>query len=138
MARGFRVTRPVTSTFDWSASAPPIVLTRLIATREDRLEPISYWMRSRLRRHQQQLGAESAEAGRRPHGMGSPRGALSQSTVGLPPDISFKVQDKFIRDLLNEAPAETRVFMVGDPAKALLRARPPAPSQGDRQTYFLR
>jgi hypothetical protein len=70
--------------------------------------------------------------------MGSPRGALSQSTVGLPPDISFKVQDKFIRDLLNEAPAETRVFMVGDPAKALLRARPPAPSQGDRQTYFLR
>ena len=44
-AEGFRVTRPVTLTFDWSASAPPIVLTRLVATREDRLEPISYWMR---------------------------------------------------------------------------------------------
>ena len=36
-AQGFRVTRPVTSTFDWSASAPPIVLTRLVATREDRV-----------------------------------------------------------------------------------------------------
>jgi EpsI family protein len=44
-AEGFRATRPVTLTFDWLASAPPIVLTRLVATREDRLEPISYWMR---------------------------------------------------------------------------------------------
>src|SRR5271167_3453048 len=35
-AQGLRVTRPVTSEFDWSASAPPIVLTRLVATREDR------------------------------------------------------------------------------------------------------
>jgi hypothetical protein len=44
-AQGFRVTRPATSKFDWSPSAPPIVVTRLIASREDRLEPISYWMR---------------------------------------------------------------------------------------------
>jgi hypothetical protein len=43
--QGFRVTRPATSEFEWSPSAPPIPLTRLVATREDPLEPISYWMR---------------------------------------------------------------------------------------------
>ncbi|MBV8104300.1 MAG: EpsI family protein, partial [Hyphomicrobiales bacterium] len=44
-AGGFRVSRQVTSMFDWSASAPPIALTRMVATREARVEPISYWMR---------------------------------------------------------------------------------------------
>jgi len=29
-------------------------------------------------------------------------------------DMSFKVQDKFIRDLLNAVTLETREFMVGD------------------------
>ena len=40
--------------------------------------------------------------------------------VGVPAEASFKLQDKFIRDLLNEVPPETRAFMIGDPAKALL------------------
>ena len=53
-----------------------------------------------------------------------PDGALFRvSTIGLPPDMSFKVQDKFIRDLLNAVPPDTRAFMVGDPAKALLPVR---------------
>jgi len=41
--------------------------------------------------------------------------------VGVPAEASFKLQDKFIRDLLNEVPPETRAFMIGDPAKALPR-----------------
>ncbi len=131
-AQGFRVTRPVTSTFDWSASQPPIVLTRLTATREDRLEPVSYWMR---------IGYDvtnsnwARNALKLQYGLRGwiPDGALFRvSTVGLPPDISFKVQDKFIRDLLNEVPAETRDFMVGDPAKALLPARTLATNQDQR------
>ena len=40
--------------------------------------------------------------------------------VGVPAEASFKLQDKFIWDLLNEVPPETRAFMIGDPAKALL------------------
>ena len=50
-----------------------------------------------------------------------PDGALFRvSTVGIPAEESFKVQDKFIRDLLNSVDPETRAFMVGDPEKALL------------------
>jgi hypothetical protein len=50
-----------------------------------------------------------------------PDGALFRvSTIGIPAEESFKVQDKFIRDLLNSVDPETRAFMVGDPEKALL------------------
>ena len=119
-AQGLGVTRPTTAKFAWSPSAPPIAMTRLLATREDRLEPISYWMRigydvttSNWARNALKLG----------YGLRGwiPDGALFRvSTVGLPADLSFKVQDKFIRDLLKEVPPETRAFMVGDPSRALL------------------
>ena len=119
-AQGFRVTRPVTSKFEWSPSAPLIPLTRLVATREDRLEPISYWMR---------IGYDvsnsnwARQALKLRYGLRGwiPDGALFRvSTVGVPQDVSFKVQDKFIRDLLNAVTPETRAFMVGDPSKAML------------------
>jgi hypothetical protein len=42
------------------------------------------------------------------------------STLGVPPEESFKIQDKFIRDLLNSVDPGTLEFMVGDPKKALL------------------
>jgi hypothetical protein len=43
-----------------------------------------------------------------------PDGALFRvSTVGVPRDVSFEVQDEFIRDLLNAVTPETRKFMVG-------------------------
>lgn len=121
-AQGFRVTRPTRAKFAWSPSAPPIQLTRLVATREDRLEPISYWMR---------IGYDvttsnwARNALKLEYGLRGwiPDGALLRvSTVGLPPDLSFKIQDKFIHDLLNEVPPETRAFLVGDPSKALLGA----------------
>lgn len=136
-AQGFRVTRPVTSTFNWSPSAPPIVLTRLIATREDRIEPISYWMRigydvtnSNFARNALKL--EYGLRGWIPDGV-----LFRVSTLNVPPDMSIAIQDKFIRDLLNEVPADTRTFMVGDPAKALLPARVTATSLRARQTYVL-
>jgi EpsI family protein len=119
-AQGFRVTRPATSKFEWSPSAPPIPLTRLVATREDRIEPISYWMRvgydvSNSNWARQGLKLEYGLRG------WIPDGALFRvSTIGLPQDMSFKLQDKFIRDLLNAVTPETRTFMVGDPSKALL------------------
>ena len=36
------------------------------------------------------------------------------------PSQSFKIQDKFIHDLLNAVDPPTQEFMVGDPKKALL------------------
>ncbi len=136
-AQGFRVSRPVTSTFAWSPSAPPIVLTRLVATREDRVEPISYWMRigydvtnSNLERNALKL--QYGLRGWIPDGV-----LIRVSTVGMAPGASFKVQDKFIRDLLNDVPQVTRAFLVGDPAKAMLPARTVAASQPSRKTYAI-
>jgi EpsI family protein len=119
-AQGFRVTRPTTSKFEWSPTAPAIALTRLVATRENRIEPISYWMR---------IGYDvtnsnwTRNALKLQYGLRGwiPDGALFRvSTVGLPAEASFKLQDKFIRDLLSAVSPETRAFMIGDPAKALL------------------
>jgi hypothetical protein len=50
-----------------------------------------------------------------------PDGVLFRvSTVGVPAEKSFKIQDKFIHDLLNAVDPETKEFIVGDPKKALL------------------
>jgi EpsI family protein len=119
-AQGFRVTRPTIAHFDWSTSAPPIILTRLIATREDRVEPISYWMRVGYDVSESNLARQALKLQYGLRGL-IPDGALFRvSTVGIPPSISFEVQDQFIRDLLNAVPPETRAFMLGDPSKALL------------------
>ena len=118
-AQGFRVTRPTTTKFQWSPSAAPIPLTRLVATREDRLEPISYWMRVGYDVSNSNWARQGLKLGYGLRGW-IPDGALLRvSTVGLPQDQSFELQDKFIRDLLNAVPPETRTFLVGEPAKAL-------------------
>ncbi len=47
-----------------------------------------------------------------------PDGVLFRvSTIGIPAEQSFKIQDKFIRDLLNSVDPQTREFMVGDPRR---------------------
>jgi EpsI family protein len=119
-AQGFRVTKPETTNFEWSQGAKPIPLTRLLATREGRVEPIAYWMRigydvtnSNFERNALKLQ----------YGLRGwvPDGALFRvSTIGVPQEISAKVQEKFIHDLLNDLPPDTRAFMIGDPSKALL------------------
>jgi EpsI family protein len=121
-AQGFRVSRTSSVKLDYSPSAPALKLTRLIATREERLEPISYWIRvgydnSNSNWARQALKLEYGLRG------WIPDGALFRvSTIGIPAEESFKVQDKFIRDLLSSVDPETRAFMVGDPQKALLRS----------------
>ena len=121
-AQGFRVSRTNSLKFAYSPSAPPIKLTRLVATREERVEPISYWMRIGYDNTTSNWARQALKLG---YGLKGwiPDGALFRvSTIGIPPEESFKVQDKFIRDLLNSVDAETRAFMVGDPEKALLKS----------------
>jgi EpsI family protein len=119
-AQGFRVSRTSSVKLDYSDSAPPLKLTRLVAKREDRLEPISYWMRVGYDNSNSNWARQALKL---QYGLRGwiPDGALFRvSTVGVPADQSFKIQDKFIRDLLNAVDPETREFMVGDPKKALL------------------
>ena len=70
-AQGFRVSRTSAIKLDYSPSAPPLKLTRLVAQREERVEPISYWMRIGYDNSNSNLGAPGAEARIRPQGMGS-------------------------------------------------------------------
>ncbi len=119
-AQGFRVTKPVTTEFSWSPTSRPIPLTSLIATREGRTEPISYWMR---------IGYDvtnsnwARNALKLQYGLRGwiPDGALFRvSSLGVSVEQSMQVRKKFIRDLLNAVPPDTRAFMIGDPGKALL------------------
>jgi EpsI family protein len=118
-AQGFRVTKPVTSSFEWSPASRPIPLTRMIATREGRTEPIAYWMR---------IGYDvtnsnwARNALKLQYGLRGwiPDGALFRvSTVGVPENQAPQVEEKFIRDLITTVPPDTRAFMIGEPSKAL-------------------
>ena len=119
-AQGFRVSRTSSLKLAYSPSTPAIELTRLVATREERVEPISYWMRIGYDNTTSNWARQALKLGYGLRGW-IPDGALFRvSTIGMPPKESFRVQDKFIRDLLNSVDPETRTFMVGDPTKALL------------------
>jgi EpsI family protein len=118
-AQGFRVSRTSSAKLD-VAAARPLKLIRLVARREDRLEPISYWMRIGYDNSNSNWERQALKLGYGLRGW-IPDGALFRvSTLGVPEAQSFEVQDKFIRDLLNSVTPETRAFMLGDPAKALL------------------
>ena len=119
-AQGFRVSATSSGRLAYSSSAPQLKVTRLIATREDRIEPITYWMRigydnSNSNWARQALKLQYGLRGLVPDGV-----LFRVSTLGVPAELSFKIQDKFIHDLLNSVDPETRQFMVGDPTKALL------------------
>jgi EpsI family protein len=119
-ADGFRVSGTSGARLAYSPSAPPLKLTRLIATREDRIEPISYWMRIGYDNSNSNWARQALKLGYGLRGW-IPDGVLIRvSTIGVAPEESFKIQDKFIRDLLNSVDPETRAFLVGEPEKALL------------------
>ena len=119
-AQGFRVSRPRAASLAYSDSMPPLRVAQLVATREERIEPITYWMRIGYDNSESNWARQALKLGYGLRGW-IPDGALFRvSTIGIPEEQSFKIQDKFIRDLLNSVDPETREFMVGDPKKALL------------------
>ena len=119
-AQGFRVSRTSAFKLDYSPSAPPLKLTRLVAQREERIEPITYWMRIGYDNSDSNWARQLLKLGYGLRGW-VPDGALFRvSTIGIPPEKSFKIQDKFIRDLMKAVDPGTREFMVGDPKRALL------------------
>ena len=119
-AQGFRVSRTSPLRLEYSPSEPPLKATRLVAQREERVEPITYWMRIGYDNSSSNWARQALKLGYGLRGW-VPDGALFRvSTIGIPPELSFKVQDKFIHDLLNAVDPSTREFLVGDPQKALL------------------
>ena len=112
-ANGFRISDKTEATLNYRSDAPPIKTMRLIAQRESRLEPITYWMR---------IGNNIANSvvdnqlSRLKYGLKGliPDGALMRvSTIGLQSDASFKLQDQFIHDLLAAIPPQELKFFTG-------------------------
>lgn len=112
-AAGFRISKKRGEELVVDKDATPLRMTRLIAEREARYEPISYWMR---------VGGEIAtgvvdrQLIRVKYGLKGiiPDGALIRvSTAGLSEQASFKVQDQFIRELLASIAPQDRTFFTG-------------------------
>ena len=107
-AQGFRVSGTSAAKLDYSPSAPPLKMTRLVAQREDRIEPISYWMRIGYDNANSNWTRQALKLGYGLRGW-VPDGVLFRvSTLGVPAELSFKIQDKFIRDLLNSVDPRPR------------------------------
>ena len=112
-AAGFRVSDKEGGQVSYREGAQPIKLTRLIAQRESRFEPITYWMRVG---NDIATGVVDRQIIRLKYGLRGlvPDGALIRvSTVGLAKDASYKLQDQFIRDLLAAVPPKDVKFFTG-------------------------
>jgi EpsI family protein len=112
-AAGFNVSQPVSAELPYRSDAPPIKLTHLITERERRFEPVSYWMRTG---NEIATGVVEQQLIRLKYGLRGiiPDGALVRiSTIGIPADVSFRLQDQFIRELMSAVTPETRKFLVG-------------------------
>jgi EpsI family protein len=112
-ANGFRISDKTEATINYRDGMPPIKMTRLIAERESRFEPVSYWMRVG---NDISNGVVDHQLSRLKYGLRGiiPDGALVRiSTIGLPREASFKLQDQFIRDLLAAIPPQELKFFTG-------------------------
>jgi EpsI family protein len=112
-AQGFRVSNKFKAQLSYRDSAEPIKLTRLTTEREARLEPVSYWMRVG---NDIATGPVESQFIRLKYGLRGiiPDGALVRvSTIGLAPEVAFKLQDQFLRDLLAAIPPNELKFFTG-------------------------
>jgi EpsI family protein len=112
-ASGFRITEKTGAAVSYRDGAAPIQMTRMIAERESRFEPVSYWMRVG---NDIANGVVERQMVRLKYGLHGiiPDGALIRvSTVGLPREASFKLQEQFIRDLLAAIPPQELKFFTG-------------------------
>jgi EpsI family protein len=113
-AAGFRVSNKSFAEVAYRDGAMPVQLERLVTERESRFEPVSYWRRVG---NDISNGVFENQITRLKYGLRGlvPDGALVRvSVIGLPADQSFKLQDQFIRDLLNAVDAKTQKFLVGE------------------------
>jgi EpsI family protein len=118
-AQGFRVSKPEAHTIDLGGDLLTLPTRRLVAQREDRIEPITYWMRLG---DTVAIGPVERQILKVEYGLRGyiTDGALVRiSTLDLPPDQAYEVQKTFIRDFLQSVSPETRRFVIGDVKQAV-------------------
>lgn len=112
-AAGFRVSGKTGAEVQYRDGAPPLPVVHIVAERESRFEPISYWMRVG---NDITTGIVDRQLVRLKYGLRGiiPDGALMRvSTVGLQKEASYRLQDQFIRDLLDALAPQDRRFFIG-------------------------
>jgi EpsI family protein len=112
-AAGFRVSKKIEAEVTYDPQARPLKVARLVAERESRYEPISYWMRVG---NEITTGVIDRQLVRLKYGLKGliPDGALMRvSTIGLPKDASYGLQNAFIHDLLAAIAPQNRRFFTG-------------------------
>jgi EpsI family protein len=90
----------------------------MLAVRENRQEPITYWMRlgDTVATNAVERQILKVEYGLR--GYISDGALVRLSTVGLPEDQAYELQTRFLRDFLHSVDGETRRFLIGGPDQA--------------------
>lgn len=112
-SQGFKVSRPMKESVPITQKQGGLQLSRLVAQREARLEPISYWMRVG---DEISTGVLDRQFVKLKYGLRGviPDGALIRvSTVGLPENTAFEIQTRFIKELLGSIDQRYVSFFVG-------------------------
>lgn len=112
-AAGFRVSAKNVNKVSYLKDAPALTVSRLIAEKEGRFEPITYWMKVG---DDVATGVFDRQIARMKYGVEGiiPDGALIRvSTVGLSEAAAYKLQDKFVHDLLEALSPKGRKFFTG-------------------------
>jgi EpsI family protein len=118
-AQGFRVAQLKTVDLDLGADLPDLPVRRMLALRENRVEPITYWMRlgDTVATNAVERQVLKVEYGLRGY---VADGALVRiSTAGLPEDQAYALQTRFLSDFLKSVDPETRRFLIGDVSQAV-------------------
>jgi EpsI family protein len=113
-AQGFRVSNVENAKIDLGGGEPPLPVRRLIGQREERLEPITYWIRSADTVATSSVDRQLVKIEYGLRGYITDSVLIRVSTVGLPPDQAYALQDRFIRDLIHTVNGDVRKFLVGD------------------------
>jgi len=118
-ADGFRIVETARAEIPYRESTTPLKLTRLVAQREVRVEPITYWMRIGNNVATNVIERQIIKLKYGLRGI-VPDGALIRvSTTGLPVEAAYQLQDRFIRDFLSAVAPEDLKFFVGDRTQSL-------------------
>ena len=113
-AQGFRVSKLESTDISLGTDMPPLPVRRMIGQREERVEPITYWMRIG---DTVATGAVNRQILKIEYGL---RGYITDgvlirvSSVDLPPEQAYALQAGFIRDLVHALNPEARRFFIGD------------------------
>jgi EpsI family protein len=111
---GFRVSPVTSATISYREDKPPLNVLRLTAMRDGRREAISYWMRIGDTIANDTYERQMARVRLLFNGKIADGALVRVSTVGLPDQMAYEVQDRFVNDLLRAIEPENVSFFVGD------------------------